>query len=248
MTRSMAKIDELLLRLQWDEVQKTPGNDFVSDRFDNNIDMKCKLVIDAFKDIYSGIKVNGGLLLDYDIIDIENKGKGMITKQDLKKGEIFYIYSNVFAFNEKEFNILLKKLLNEYKSNEEDGINAIKYILSLCYCEIDDKRNIPCVIFECCDSMLTNHNKNPIGYSTLKPRILEPKLYSKEFTYAIANCNIKKGTEITCDYSEWVNIEWFNKICKKYGVLTNIELINYIDNGTFKRGKTNYDYTNINQK
>lgn len=137
----------------------------------------------------------------YEIKESQGKGKGIFTKQFIKKGAIIWSSKN----DNKVIEIDDNKLL-EYLNNCSD-IDIID-ILDHMYCY-----NGKCYDIRNCDSKYTNHSLNPTSY-----------VDTDNSSVAIRDIDI--GEEITEDYRTYNNyLPEYYKLMKKYKGGTWSELV-----------------------
>jgi hypothetical protein len=223
---ALFKIDELLLKLAWEEPEVlSKMREHAFHPHNNDLTLKTQLVIESYRRIKDDIgSLAGGCLFDYAVQDIPGKGRGIVCNQEIKKGDIVYIFRDMFTFDEDELIFCLEQMESDVERSD---------FLTFLYTIGDadgfwPKSNI--AVFDPSDLMYCNHGTDD--------SLIE------DYTHlcSIANKDFHIGEEYVDDYSKYSALEWFERLCQKYQSLSVSQCCMMLNQGVFKRGPSNSQY------
>jgi hypothetical protein len=223
MNTLLLKIDELLLNFAWDDPDVV---DYVQQQafyaHDDDLKRKTQHAIETYRKIKDGISVSGGSLFEYAVENIPGKGKGIVVKQEIKKGDITFIFRDMITFNEEE----LRYCLAQLESDLERG-DFLTYLFTTGDDGYWPKPNV--AVFDCNDFMYCNHESgvDDMDYSRL---------------CNIAPRDFAVGDEYCDNYREYQALPWFDRLCATYNVLSCSQCCVLIEKGVFKRGNSNTEF------
>lgn len=131
-------------------------------------------------------------------------GVGLFADHDIKKGDIVWQYTpeTCATFTQDQFQVLVDSF---HKTERQ----LIQYYLTYTYFQSFMSSMILCLD----NGRFVNHSDQPnLAGSSFMPS-------DKAWQYSIAQCDIKKGEELTENYGTYDSSPWLDDLCRRYGII-----------------------------
>jgi len=168
---------------------------------------------------------NRSVLIDYEIKEVDGKGRGIFAAGLIPKGTPIKRYEvskssiHFIELNEKECREILSKL------NYDDARLFLSYVCAYKPWIHENKEEV--IVFDGDDLMFCNHSRDGnmvLNWST--------------WTY-YAGHDIQKGEEIAEDYGHYEDPLWLTKINREYGLFDLDTLVKTLNSGGFEHLEDN---------